>query len=246
MAGVFFFTAQYLQLVMGLSPFRAGLWTIPQMVAMLAAAGLTPALAKRIRPAYLMSAGLVIAALGMGIVTTLDASSNLWLLALSQAIVALGMGPTFILGLDMIVGTAPPERAGAASAISETAQEFGFALGVAVLGSIGGIAYRATLDDRLPAGLAPEQAASARETIANALEVAATLPEALGTELVTVARAAFVDGMQLDAWIAMILTLAVAVLPLAFLRHVRPASEAAEGGAPHAEPAAVQPATAYE
>jgi DHA2 family multidrug resistance protein-like MFS transporter len=246
MAGVFFFTAQYLQLVMGLSPFRAGLWTIPQMVAMLAAAGLTPSLAKRIRPAYLMSAGLVIAALGMGIVTTLDAGSSLWLLALSQGVIALGMGPTFILGLDMIVGTAPPERAGAASAISETAQEFGFALGVAVLGSVGGIAYRATLDERLPAGLAPEQTASARETIANALEVAATLPEALGTELVTVARAAFVDGMRLDAWIALIMTLAVAALPLAFLRHVRPASEAAAEGAPHAEPAAVNRATAYE
>jgi len=245
MAGVFFFTAQYLQLVKDLSPFRAGLWTIPQMVAMLAAAGLTPALAKRLRPAYVMSAGLVLAALGMWIVTTLDAGSSLWLLALSQGVIALGMGPTFILGLDMIVGTAPPERAGAASAISETAQEFGFALGVAVLGSVGGVAYRASLDDNLPQGLAPAQAGDARETIANALELAPALPGALGAELVTVAKNAFVAGMQLDAWIAAVLTLAVAILPLALLRHVQPASEGAHEAEPHAEPAA-QSAPAYE
>jgi DHA2 family multidrug resistance protein-like MFS transporter len=243
MAGVFFFTAQYLQLVKGLSPFKAGLWTIPQMFAMLAAAGLTPMLAKRIRPAWVMSTGLIIAAAGMAIVVTLDEGSSLWLMALSQAVIAFGMGPTFILGLDMIVGAAPPERAGAASAISETAQEFGFALGVAVLGSIGGIVYRRSLDDSMAS-----EFPAARETLGGALELAESLPSNQATELVMVARSAFVDGMRFDALVALILTAAIATLPILLLRHVRPASEltAEEEASVEAGQAIHAPASAFE
>ena len=192
---------------------------------MLIAAVLTPQLSRNLRPAYVMSFGLVVAAAGMGMVATLDAGSSTWLLALAQGIIALGMGPTFILGLDMIVGTAPPERAGAASAISETAQEFGFAAGVAVLGSVGGLAYRASLTDTMPQGVDDTSAVHARETLAAAIETSGTLTGPTGSELVHAARLAFVEGMQLDAWIALAVTLAVSTLPLLYLRHVRPASE---------------------
>ena len=58
---------------------------------------------------------------------------------------SLGMAPVFTVGNEMIISAAPPERAGAASAISETSSEFGGALGIAVFGSLGTAIYRPTL-----------------------------------------------------------------------------------------------------
>ena len=104
--------------------------------------------------------------------------------------------------MDLIVGSAPPERAGAASAVSETGNELGNALGIALLGSIGVAVYRGAMADGLPAGaaglLAPADAAAA-DTLAGA-HAAAGLPAAAGAELVDAATAAFVSGMQLSAW----------------------------------------------
>lgn len=228
MSGVFFFLSQYLQLVVGLSPFKAGLWTLPQAGAMIVATVLTSVASRYVRPAYLMSIGMITAAIGMFILSRLDGSSDMTLVVLGQVIMSLGFGPTVILGLDMIVGAAPPERAGAASAISETSQEFGFAVGVAILGSIGAAVYRRTLDGDLPAGLTPDQATIAEDTLAGALELAAQLPAAIGGELVTAARDAFTTGLQVNALIATVLALGIAILPIAFLRHVQPASHSEE------------------
>jgi DHA2 family multidrug resistance protein-like MFS transporter len=224
--------SQYLLLVVGLSPFRAGLWTLPQAGAMVVATVFTSVAARHIRPAYLMTAGVFTAAIGMFILSRLDGSSDLTLVVLGQVVMSIGFGPTVILGLDMIVGAAPPERAGAASAISETSQEFGYAVGVAVLGSIGAVVYRRSLDGNLPAGLTPEQASLADDTLAGAMHLATQLPTAIGSELATAARAAFTDGLQVNALIATGLALAIAILPLAFLRHVQPASHVTEESQP--------------
>ncbi|HEV2067549.1 MAG TPA: MFS transporter, partial [Thermomicrobiales bacterium] len=221
MAGVFFFLAQYLQLVLGLSPFTAGLWTLPQAGAMMVAAALTSTLVRFVRPAYVMSAGLVLAVIGLALLSQLDGSSDLSLLIVGQVVMSLGMGPTFILGLDMIVGAAPPERAGAASAISETGQEFGLAIGVAILGSVGTAVYRRSLSDALPVGVPDQEAATARDTLGGALEVAGQLPAPLGPELIDAARQAFTQGLQVNSTIAAVLTAGAALLPVLLLRQVR-------------------------
>jgi len=65
---------------------------------------------------------------------------------------------------ELIVSSALPERAGAASGISETGVELGGALGIAILGSIGAAVYRGALANGLPAVLPPEAAAVARDT----------------------------------------------------------------------------------
>ena len=75
----------------------------------------------------------------------------------------------FTLATDLVVGSAPPERAGSASAISETASEFGGALGIAILGSIGTAVYRGEMADSLPAGIPPATAEAARETLGGAV-----------------------------------------------------------------------------
>ncbi len=243
MSGIFFFIAQYLQLVLGKSPFQAGLWTLPQAVAMLAVAMTTPMLVKRFSPAWVMASGLLLASVGMAMLSRLDGSSDLALLVTGQFVMMLGFGPTVILGIDMIVGAAPPERAGAASAISETSQEFGFAIGVAILGSVGSALYRRNLTDTLPDGVTGEARSVALDTLGGALEVAQQLTPEIGVELVASARDAFTQALQVNATLAAVLTVGAALVPAVFLRQVRPASEQAEA-AEAADQVAPAPAVA--
>jgi DHA2 family multidrug resistance protein-like MFS transporter len=56
--GVFVFETQYLQLVLGLSPLAAGLWTTPFAVSFIVGSLATPLLTRRVRPAFVMGAGL--------------------------------------------------------------------------------------------------------------------------------------------------------------------------------------------
>lgn len=228
MSGVFLFLAQYLQLVLGLSPFRAGLWTLPEAIGMLIAAGLTSTFLRFARPAYVMSIGLIVAMIGLAVLSRLNGSSDLMTLVVGQFLMSLGFGPTLILGVDMIVSSAPPWRAGAASAISETGQEFGFAIGVAILGSIGTAIYRRDLSDSLPEGLSEQQAKTALDTLGGALEIATVLRPALGSELVETARLAFTQGLQLSVTISAVLTAGAVLLPVILLRHVRPGSEGSD------------------
>ena len=105
-------------------------------------ASLAPAIARRVRPAFVMGAGL---RLGGRRVRRAHASSPRPAsrgLVIGSVLFSLGLAPVFTLGTDLVVGAAPPERAGAAAAISETSSELGGALGIAILGSIGTAIYR--------------------------------------------------------------------------------------------------------
>lgn len=227
MGGLFLLLAQYLQLVLGLSAFEAGLWTVPQAAAMVVAAGVVSALAPRVRPAYLMAVGLVIAMVGYAIFTQLSGADDLALIVTGMVVFSLGLSPMFVLGLDLIVGAVDPARAGAASAISETGQELSAALGVAVIGSIGTAVYRGQMAEQLPDGLPTEVAHAAEDTLAGALHVAAALPEALGTELSTIARQAYTHALQVNSFVAIGLTAAAAALVLVLLRHIPAPNEKA-------------------
>ncbi len=89
---------------------------------------------------------------------------------------------------DLALSSAPVDRAGSASSLLETGTEFGGALGMAALGSIGTAVYRHAMPDT-----APEPA---QETLGGALAVAAELPGRAGDALAAAARAAFTDGMR--------------------------------------------------
>ena len=94
--------------------------------------------------------------------------------------ISLGLAPVITLATELIVGSAPPEQAGAATGMSETSGELGGALGIAILGSIGTAVYRTEVADSLPSGIPAEVADAARDTLGGALAIAQTLPEALG------------------------------------------------------------------
>ena len=221
--GYFLFAAQYLQLVVGLSPLEAGLWSLPSAVAFIIGSQLAPRVLHDVRPAWVISGGLAVAAAGLFVLSQVGVTDGLVPLVLGSVIISLGLAPVFGLTTELIVGSAPPEQAGAASGISETGAELGGALGIAIMGSIGVAIYRSELADRLPAAVPAEAAEAARDTLGSAAAVAGQLPGELGAAVLAAAREAFVAGMQLSSAIAAGIGVALSILTVIALRNQRPA-----------------------
>jgi DHA2 family multidrug resistance protein-like MFS transporter len=212
MFGAFVFVAQYLQLVLGLSPLQAGLWTVPWALAFVVGSMLTPKIVRRARPAPTIVGGLVVAAVGFGLLAWATEVSGPSVIVLATVVMSLGLAPVFTLATDLVVGAAPPERAGVASAISETSSEFGGALGIAIFGSIGTAVYRSALADVAPIGVPAQALEAARGTLGAAVEVARQLGEPLAATLLEASRAAFVDGFRLTAIVGGVAVAATAIL----------------------------------
>jgi DHA2 family multidrug resistance protein-like MFS transporter len=218
--GYFLFVAQFLQLVIGLSQLEAGLWSLPSAIGFIVGSNAAPRIVRRVRAAYVMGAGLALSAIGLAVLTQVGGSNGLAAVVVGSVIISLGLAPVFSLTTDLIVGSAPPERAGTASGISETASELGGALGIAVLGSIGVALYRGRIADALPAGVPADATIVARDTLGGAVAVAAQLPAELGTTVLEVARGAFVQGMQAATTISAVISVGVAILAVVMLRNV--------------------------
>ncbi|MFD0685014.1 MFS transporter [Actinomadura fibrosa] len=235
MVGFALFSTQWIQLVYGLSPLKAALWSLPAPLSVAVATSVAAVLARVVRPAYIIGAGLAIAAAGFAIMTQLRVDSGLAVIVTGATVLAAGAGIALTLTADMIVSAAPPERAGAASALSETSNQLGGALGVAILGSIGAAVYTRDVTDAT-AGLPPEAAGAARGTLGGATEVAAHLPGSAGEQLLQTAREAFTHGMNINAVVGGVFMLAGAVAAVILLRRVPASAPAgAEPGRPEAE-----------
>jgi hypothetical protein len=180
-----------------------------------------------------MAGGLAMAAAGFAVFTQVDGDSGFGVIVLGSVLFSLGTSPLFTLTNDLIIGSAPPERAGAAAGISETSAELGGALGIAVFGSIGVAIYRGVLAGAVPAGVPIAAAEAARDTLAEALTVAQELPAGVGTALIEVARGAFTQGLHVSALISLIGAIALAIFVLTLLRHVpSPSAEEEEAAYP--------------
>jgi DHA2 family multidrug resistance protein-like MFS transporter len=225
--GALLFVAQYLQLVLGLSPLAAGLWLLPSSAGFVAGSLLTPLLARRARPASVMASGLALAAVGFGLLTQLGTgrTGGLAVLVTGSVVFSLALAPVDTLATDLAVSAAPPQRAGAASAIAETSAEVGGALGIAVLGVVGTATYRGRVAGAVPAGVPPDAARAAHDTLGGAVAAAGQLPDPLGTALLAAARQAFVQGLHLAFAVSAAVGIAVAVLAAVLLRRLRPSSE---------------------
>ncbi len=222
--GSFLFIYQYLQLVLELSPLEAGVVTLPSFVAFVAGSMLAPAFVKRVRPAYVMAAGLAVAAVGLLGLTQVGVESGVGVLIATSFVYSLGIAPVFTLTNDLILGAAPPERAGSASAISETGAELGGALSIAILGTIGTAVYRVEVDDGIPASVPPEEAETARDTLGGAVAVSRELTDAVAGPVLDAARAAFTQGLHVVALVSAILAALAAVGVAVFLQKVRAVS----------------------
>ena len=235
--GMALFLAQYLQLVLGLSPLEAGLWTIPYACAFIVGALLTPLFVSRVRPSFVIAGGLTVAGLGFALLTQVDRDPALAVVVTGAVVFALGLAPVFTLAADMMVGAAPAERAGAAAGVAETSAEFGGALGIAILGALGTAVYRSQIDDALPAALPSEVAEPARDTLGAAVAAGEELPGRLGSELVEAAQEAFTQALQVAATISAAVAIGAAILVAALLKRVRMGSELEEERGREPDPA---------
>jgi DHA2 family multidrug resistance protein-like MFS transporter len=170
------------------------------------------------RPLFVLAGGLALAAVGFLLLTQVDGANGLAVLITGSVVFSLGLAPVDTLAADLVIGAAPPERAGSAAALSETGAEFGGALGIAILGLVGTAAYRGAVAGAIPVGVPPESAAAARDTLGGALAAAAALPDPLRQALLSVAQAAFMHGLHLAAGVSAVAAVATAVLAIALLR----------------------------
>ncbi|MFF9126088.1 MFS transporter [Streptomyces sp. NPDC014889] len=231
MLGSAFFTTQYLQSVLGKSAMEAALWALLPSVPIGMAAPVAAALVQKgVNRAYVVTAGFAVAAAGYGMLA-LAGPDSLWLVLVAAGVLASGIVAVLSQMTDLALSAAPVEKAGAASSLLETGAEFGGALGMAVLGSIGTAIYRHGIPDSAPA--------AAHETLGGALAVAGHLPGRTGDALATAAREAFTSGMHGAALTGAAILLLAAIGAATTLRriHVREAaapvaeSEAAEAAA---------------
>jgi MFS transporter, DHA2 family, multidrug resistance protein len=217
---------QYLQSVLGMTPLVAALWSMVPSLGVGAVIGITGALVKRFDRAYII-AGCFVAVLGGYAVqaTLLHADSRLWVLMIGAGLLACGAVGVMTLGNELLLGAIPPERAGAAAAMNETATELGGALGMAVMGSIGAAVYRHHLAGAVPA--------PARATLGGAVATAAREHGSAGAHLLAAAREAFTASINSVSIVGAVLMAAAAIATVVFLRGLRavPAAETAEPGA---------------
>ncbi|WP_188192010.1 MFS transporter [Nonomuraea sp. SYSU D8015] len=232
LGGVYLLFTQHLQLVEGLSPLQAGLWVLPAAALLVVVSTFSPVLVRRIRPGVLIAIGLAVQVIGYLMLTQVGSTGGLPLLVAGFLVLYPAVAPSMALTTDLVVGSAPPEKAGAASGLATTCSDLGISLGIAIIGSIGVAVYRAQAGGTLPSGLPPEAAAAGRDSLGRAVSAAQGLPADLGSALLTSAREAFTSGLNVAAITAAVIAAAAAILAVARLRHVpptgRPAPESAQ------------------
>lgn len=199
MGGIALFIAQYLQIVLGLSPLHAGLWMIPQAIGMIGGSMIVPAIATKIGSGVTITIGLFITTIGMLLIANTPAANGLFLLETGFITAVIGVSPLLVLGTGIVLGSAPAEKAGAAASISETSNQLGIALGVAFLGSIGTVAYRKTIIKHLPPGLSTELSKRVSESIVGASSVANERGGQHRISLMMSAKQAFITGLHTTA-----------------------------------------------
>jgi len=199
LVGFLYFVAQHLQLILGLRPMAAGLALVPGLVIMIIAGLIVVPIVRRIPPRVVVPGALAFSAAGYVTVAFASQDGALATLVIAFCLLGLGIGMAETVSNDLILAAAPPHKAGAASAVSETAYELGAVLGTAVLGGLLTAFYRTNIE--LPAGLSAADGAAARETLAGAVNVSESVGGDLGAQLMSAAAHAFDGGVLVTALI---------------------------------------------
>ena len=217
--GTMVLVTQYLQLVAGFSPMVAGLWMGPPALAMVAAGIGAPLMARHVRPGFVVAAALGLSVVGYVMLTQLsNDGTGVALVVAGFSLAYLGLGTIAALGTGLVVGSAPAEKAGSASAMSETVQDLGVSLGIAVLGSLATALYRRRMVDHLPDTLTE----AAHEAVSDSLWAASAMAPDLPDGLLEEARLAFLAGFTGAALFSAISVTLLVILAAVALRHVPP------------------------
>jgi EmrB/QacA subfamily drug resistance transporter len=234
LVGALYVVSLYLQLYQGRDALDTGLRLLPMSAALLAGAGLCQLLVRVGGHRAAITLGLLLAAGGTALLSTLDATSTDTLLFAATVLVGLGAGTATPAATEAVMDNAPAERSGVSAATADVAVEVGAALGVAVIGSVLASRYSAALPAAVLDPLPPPVRSAVEDSLGAALGVAAQAgPD--GGLLATAARAAFLDGFTTAALVACAVAVAAALIALAMPGR-RPRTDRPAGGpAEHAE-----------
>ena len=194
LAGALFFFSQYLQFIKGLSPLAAGLFELPATVSALVAALVAGVIMRRFGRGPVTAVGLLCIGAGMAAIAFVLDSTQYWAFAIPLILIGGGDGVALTIASDTVLAVAPKDRAGSASAVSETGYELGTALGIALLGSVMTAVYQRALT--VPAGLPEDVSQRALESPGEAFEAMAGLPADLIGTLTSAVHTAFTQALQ--------------------------------------------------
>ena len=223
LAGLLYFFSQYLQLVRGYSTLRAGLTEVPASLASIVVVAVVATVVRRLGNGRALGSGLLVAAVGLVVVALGESYGGIVVICVGLLVIGAGIGLAFTVSTGAVLGAVPADRAGAASAISETGLELGVALGIAVLGTIQDVGYRLLLGPA-PSSL-PQRVVDAAEQSLATLAGVVDLSNPGQAELMVQAREAFTCAMQATAVIAAVILLGAGVMAA---RHVPATSETSE------------------
>lgn len=232
LVGFLYFISQHLQLAVGLPPLDAALALVPGLAAMIVAGLAVVPVARRFAPHIVVPSALALSAAGYMLVPLAATPEQVPLIAGAFVLLGMGIGAAETVSNELILNSAPPNKAGAASAVSETAYELGAVLGTAVLGGILSSLYRFAIV--LPSGLSVADAVDARETLGGAIQVAERLGGDQGEALRIAAAHAFDSGVAVTALIGAGLVVVAAVIAATMLRAPRVPAAQPRAGVPTA------------
>ena len=213
LSGLVFFLSQYFQLVRGYGPLQAGLAELPAAVTATVFGVLAGIAVRYVSHRLVLTAGLTLVGVAMGTLMAfllLISPISYLPLGITLFVVGVGLGLAFTVASDVILASVPPQRAGSAAAVSETAYELGMALGIATLGSVLTAVYRTV---SIPPSLPGEIATQARDSLPSAIHAAQSLPAEQAERLLDPARDAFTHGLAVASGVgaALLLSAAIAV-----------------------------------
>ncbi|MGV9310474.1 MFS transporter [Nonomuraea sp. NPDC003727] len=214
--GSYLFITGFFQMVEGLSPMAAGLWMVPSAVASIVAAQLAPALAKRFPLSAVIGLGLLVSMAGYLLIVFVDPVGGMPLLVTGFVAAFLGGGPIGALGTNLVVGSAPPQKAGSAAALSSISGDLGASLGIAVLGSLGTAVYRGVVT--VPDGLPADVSQAVGGGLENAIVAAQHLPVEAAAKVLAAARDAYTSGLNAIGVVCAVIAAVTAAIALAALR----------------------------
>jgi Na+/melibiose symporter-like transporter len=216
MFGSLFFLTQYLQFVLGLTAFQAGVRLMPMAAVMLVAAPSSARLVEKVGSKAVVATGLAITAGGLFTLSRATPRTGYGLVLTALVILATGMGLTMAPATESIMGSLPRAKAGVGSAVNDTTRQIGGALGVAILGSLMASSYRSSLSGVV--GVLPDGARSvAGESIGAALQIGRQIGGASGQTLVDIARAGFIHAMDATLMVGAAIALVGSLVVLLFL-----------------------------
>ncbi|HEY2264044.1 MAG TPA: MFS transporter [Streptosporangiaceae bacterium] len=219
--GLLLVLTQYLQFVLGYSPVKAGLAFVPLAVAAIAGNVAGAQLTMKLGPRIPVLAGMLVMAASFGLLTTVSASTGFVVPAIALGLLGLGAGVAMPAAVGALMSTIPAEQAGVGSALNDTIQQAGTALGIAILGSLLASGFARHLPASVPA--------QARGSIAGALSAAHG-----DAGLVHAAKAAFTASMSVTFTVSAIGVLAAALLATLVMRNTKP--QPAPAAAPAKKP----------